>query len=577
MISESYGNILFEHNSFLNKAVQIMFENICLKKSDGDFDKKYDKLSPDNAGYVDLMSLDLKDTRTAINKINTDRSSVYKDAVEKVNPVGLDVPKIDTEDDDNIKKYYDELRTVILDKFNEACNIDNSGGEGWIRFIDTLATPEERAQNYKIPNFDSVYTLFVKHQKSSKVTKDDVMAAINIINSYDKNMKKLIKEASDYSEERSKWIYKFNSEGSPLTFHESGQYLSFATFINEQDFLMSQSLEIRKQVLIENVKMAHRVLNGLCSHNPRDIRESAPVVEFNNQIIDSILDDASAAPSNYLPVKVELSEKDAKIKNIVMNFENKIQKINNRLLESYKDFALSSKCISVFVENWLVPDKDKVALNASHVLNTKYDHNFLSKCTNEQLESLYESMNGLNSIFETKSPADCEKITSPLVKAIANEYVVNPYIVTTDSDVSHIPVEKVHTVTKEDVIESVKCLESCGARMNNIKQSIGAYQISYNTLHESLSVPTHKVSPRERLVMNIEKGRNKAAHTMNMVNLQSVVREFCLLNNRARKTILKTSRIVSESALDKEREDIMQIEEACSKFIKELTEAIESN
>ena len=325
MVSKVYEGINIDYINTMSHMASIVFEakaleaNLEKDETNAKF-TKYPSILPDrdDASSISRMYNLMRDTRSCMGTMNKNCVSDCSDKAIKTTPIALSVPQRKICSDEDIKKCYDELRQVLHDEFTSV----EEGGEGWVKFIDTLVTPEERAENYKIPSFDSVYNQFMSDKKITAVSKEDIKKAIKTISEYDKQMGQIIKEAEEYSLERNKEVQLLSMDSGCETFEECMKHLAHAMYIVEQDHLASMSYEARRVALIEACNDAHELLYSVCIHDPRSLKESSILLNeylpiINESFIDIIYD--PKVPS------VTVSESEQKIDKIV----KKIADIND--------------------------------------------------------------------------------------------------------------------------------------------------------------------------------------------------------------------------------------------------------
>lgn len=576
------------------------------------------KIHPGKVMYVDRMKSSLDDTRSAMNMLNMKFIDKYKDAAEKINPIGLEIPRTDkVADDDSIIDYYKDLRTVILDKFQECASV-NENGEGWIKFIDTLATPAERAANYKIPSFNNVTTQFLKEKEVDKVTKPDLVKAIKTICDYDRQMGQIIADADDYCLEVAKRSWIYNSNAPAFTIEESAKYLAEFTLVMEMDFLYAQELEARNETLLREMKNAHRVLYGLCTHDPRNIAESATArpmyLSFIESKIETILDDPEAYISSNTKATYE-----AGIDNAIDTFKSKVVVSNKKFLDKYKDAALKSSCAGLSMKRWLTPiDIEQPIRQSIAIILSVLDTKKLESHDIDHLSSLYESGKIMEKIIKGQlDKNDIKDITSPAMKKavnilpwvnksvsessnLTNKLHVNEYMVPMDTgnpnvgaggwvtmdtgasdhgSISYVEYcfneSKNHAVTKKDVKDAVNFLEGIASDLNSLRKDAikDTIRADSNVVD---SLPSAKISKKERLVNNLRKLNNRVVNYLNSMRSSCKFDQVKAIQAQSRKVILMAARVVNESAFNEEKNEVHDIIESCNILQKTFNDIINS-
>ena len=336
MVSKVYESVNMDYIQTISHMASIVFEAkvIEARANRDDFNATFDKYPSiipdrDDASSVTRMYNLMRDTRSCMGKVNKNCIGDCSDKAIKTTPIALSITQRTISSDEDIKKCYDELRQVLHDEFISV----KEGGEGWVKFIDTLATPEERAENYKIPSFDSVYNQFITDKKVSQVSKEDIKKAIKTISEYDKQMGQIIKEAEEYSYERNTEVQLLFNDKACDTFDECMEHLARAMYIVEQDHIAAMSYEARRIALIEACNDAHELLYAVCIHNPRDLKESSILLDEYLPIINETFSAIIYDPKSFIPADVPVSEAEQKIDKIV----KKIADVNDDFITKNED------------------------------------------------------------------------------------------------------------------------------------------------------------------------------------------------------------------------------------------------
>lgn len=541
-------------------------ENV-LDEPDGE--SQFVIVKPSRLGYVDRMGDYLKRTRAAINTLNVKCIDRYRDAVDKINPIGLEVPKVDTTDDNEIKDFYKNMRVVIHDKFGECAM--NENGEGFIKFIDTLATPEERAENYKIPEFNSVYHQFIKDKKVDKVSKQDLAKAIKTISDYDCSMGQIIADADKYCEERDKNCYLFNDKNMAFSLKESAEQLSRAMLIVETDYLQAEELEMRSKALLESVKTAHIILSGLCAHNPRDIKESSLRRSVNIPIIEDYINDVIINPDSYLR---EVSVQGAGIEKAIDSFRVKAIASNKKFLSKYEELASKSSCAGLSMEKWYIPiDLDKRFNAAIAIINNTLDFNRLKTQDVEYLSSLYSSTKAMEkAIMFEKTSRKKENITSPALKKVVEllsfiDKEDKKWFVTTKDN---------YKVTKKDVKDSISFLKDTEYNLKILKKEVYDTSIDTTNVYNGGRItPSVSVSKKERLLNGFRKIKGRILSWLSYTRAQSKLSQFKVIQAQSRKVITLAARVVNEGAIAEEKNELHLFLECYSQLEGQLLRFID--
>lgn len=527
---------------------------------------QYIKVHPGNIGYVDNMRDYLDKTKTALCRFNNKCIDKYKDAIKSINPIGLEVPKIDKNPDDNeIKDYYKNLRVVLLDKFQELSKLEE-GGEGWIKFIDTLATPEEKARNYEVPKFDTIYTQFVSDKKVSKVSREDLAEAVETLYNYDDQMKRIIEDADTYCEERDKSVYLYNEKASAYTFEESASCLAEAMLIIETDFLQAQELEVRNKALIESVKNAHRILFGLYTHNPRDIRESSLTREWNISFIEEKIDNIVEDPDNNIKEK---SVQESRIDNVVETIKEKSVLSNKIFLDKYEEAASKSNAIGIHLKEWYTPiNIDESFDTAITIINSTLDHTTLADKSVEKLESLCNSAVCMEKAID--NGVLNEEVSSP---SIGKSIEILPCINNNNNDKWFFNTEKNYSITKEDIKESILYLKDAHKDIDVLFEESKC--VSKKEKKDKL--PDNKVSKKERLLNKIGDTRKNIVSKLKDKKVSAKYEQFKFIQTQSRVAILNAARVIKESTILKERNEMTEFIDNIDKLEESVKYILESD
>lgn len=567
-MNNTFLNISVDHQRCIYEYASKLMNDIARNKVQNDSGVFCTKEIP-VVGYTDRVRTDMDEIKGSINSINTDRIDAYKTVAVSNNPIGISLPKTDYDDDDNISKYYKDLRTVILDRFQEAAG---SGGQGYIKFIDILATPEERAANYNIPKFDSVYTMFVKEKiPSAKVDKTQVACALETLINFDHNMKALISEADEYSSDRSKRVYLHNNS-SVETFNDSVKNLAEYAFIVEEDFIMAQSLEARKYALLESVKNAHEILTALAAHNPRNIKESAMLRDINLSKIRMQLECAIYNPKSFTATNTKSIEEES-IDKVFTTFEESVKYITNNTLSSYRESALNSNCIGVYVNNWHTPANTDSSINQSiSILLRSFNEDTIKHDNIEKLQSTYNSLKAADKIITSRNTDGLiESVTSPAVKKAIEilPFLKKDYIYWSSV------VEAKHEVTKDDISDAIEFLESdITTGIKSLKNNAISDLTDIKACNEALAESTAKTSKKDNLLININKLKCNIARNLICERYIAKLNQIKTLLPQYTKALVLSSRVISESAIAEENEKLKTFYSSVTELDNKLNDIV---
>lgn len=554
-----FHNISIDYENTMIECAKVLMENLKKKsvtESEEDNLSQYLKVYPDKIGYVDQMRDRLCATKDAICKMNDKLLPKYQDAAEKINPIGLGIRKGERiATDDDIKAQYSACRTVVLDKFNEMAKIDhlNEGGEGWVKFIDTLATPEERIENYKVPQFDSTYTIFHKHKEVDKVTKPDLVKAIKTICDYDRQMGQIIADSKCCCESRDKMVELYSQKGPALSIREAANCLAEVMLIIETDYLDAQCLEARSYALLEEVKMAHRVLYGLTRHNPRNIKESSLDVDMGINIMESELVDRIDHPERYIVTR-EISEEESDIKEATGLFENFATKSIAEFTNKYAKAALESNCAGLSMSGYAeFSDVETPIRESIEIIDIVLGEETLLRYDETRLSQYLEDVRLIDKLVSENSidPSVIDSIRSVGLRD-AVEHLPH---VGSDGNLG-FNIHEFSRLTKDDIKFAVNdVLNSTRTDITNISRNAKYLATEAAKEKDSKKKDMDKVSKKERLLNGIEKAKKSIKAKLESTILETKFNQLKVMNTQSRKIALMAARVVKESTLAEEKEN----------------------
>lgn len=558
-MNDKFVDIIAHHNAVLSEASKVMrnnvFRNTISKPKNLDF--VGESFIPKKISYVQEVSDELEDIADILNPENNKCVLKCKDTACTTNPIGLIVPRKKCKDDEDIRNHYGDIQVVLHDKYNKCIE---EGGEGFIRFIDTLATPKERAENYKIPVFNNVFTEFIVDKQVEKVAKDDIIESVNTLADFDFKIKALIKEAEEYIYDYNKKICILYQKDQPLELQESVSLLAESVLAIEEDFINASSLEARKQALLEEVKNAYKVLYTLSTYNPRDIKESSIRAGINVSLIENTFDDIiENVPSKKSEFVVESYDKEAldKIKKALVDK-------NTRFLNKYKDKALKATCIGVFMDKWFsVRDISKQYNQAESIINTVLDKNKLAKKDVDELEDILKSTNCLSRFYKTGNRD--EKDLLPSMKKV-KQLVPPPGRIL----IEVIFVEtKHHQVTKSDIKDAIKILEDVSSDINKLKKDLtgSIYKAEVQLMaHGTAGAGKTK---KALLIEKILKEKDMMLNNIESLKIQYLLYQLRTMQAQSRKVIVKACRESKDNAKEQ-----MEILESMAPLYEQLEELL---
>lgn len=550
-MNKTYVDISLDHLNAMSESAQIVFE---AKMIEAKVDKdaintkfvKYPHMQPDRDGYADQVLSTVRTTQDAINVTN---KNCVDDCVNHFpkTPIGLSVPTRDIDSDEDIKKYYDELRQVLHDEYTSV----KEGGEGWVKFIDTLATPEERAENYKIPTFDSVYNQFISDKKISAVSKADIQKAIKTISEYDKKMGQIIKESEEVIDQYHKDVCLLTMREPAETFEECMKSLAEVMYIIESDYLMAMCIEARKIALTEACRDAQIILYSHTMHDPRALKESSYMVEMGSNIIDQHITDIIYDPDNSIAVKVVASASDEVVNKVV----DKIIKTNKEFASKNKDRASQCNGVGVFADLIKTSNKAISGYAFSTIFTestTRVDR--LQSLTEDALKKTYDSISSIRRAVIEKSDS-CIGPLRDAFKKVHESLFENGELAHTYSGTES------RSITKEDISEAFGFMESgfmIRLRVNELKELTEA-------MHADTIETVESNSSKSQMIKKIQ---SEAALTMKAMHERYITE----LTNSVVADNLNAAKIITAAtrSQDKNEEFVTEICSLYAELKKEL-------
>ena len=484
-------------------------------------------------GNTDWLATNSRQVMNVINNLNKNTLAKSSTSLNKP-PVGMEVPTTDVKSDDEIKSYYKDLRTVLHDRFEEMTKL-SEGGEGWVRFIDTLATPEERASNYAVPeSFDSVYSSYLKDKKITKVTRSDVTKAIKTICDYDTKMMCAVKEAEEYAEEYAKEAWKLsNSKEDLKSFNEFVMYVAKCMYLMEEDYINTMCLEARKNALLEDVKNASKILYTLCTHNPRNLNETRFINATKMDEVESLINSINENVGYYIQdedkfigTMNETSNRIAAMKeswnNHTKNFLDSISKYES-YLDNHNGIGMSS--ITLYEAKDIISYYNECV----NSINSKLDRNEMSKLDIEELAKIKEDSDNFIKCLSGNSVTESLEIHSPIFSTILRNIAEG---VLFDKDNGHI-------ITKYDLNNALRLVKESKDDIDVIEEqyNIVKKQITYESDNDS-----HKVSPKTKLLNDIESARRTLVKEMSLAKVHGLCEQFGVIQAQSEMIIAKATR-----------------------------------
>lgn len=552
-MNKTYVDISLDHLNAMSESAQIVFE---AKMIEAKVDKdaintkfvKYPHMQPDRDGYADQVLSTVRTTQDAINVTN---KNCVDDCVNHFpkTPIGLSVPTRDIDSDEDIKKYYDELRQVLHDEYTSV----KEGGEGWVKFIDTLATPEERAENYKIPTFDSVYNQFISDKKISAVSKADIQKAIKTISEYDKKMGQIIKESEEVIDQYHKDVCLLTMREPAETFEECMKSLAEVMYIIESDYLMAMCIEARKIALTEACRDAQIILYSHAMHDPRALKESSYMVEMGSNIIDQHITDIIYDPDNSIAVKVVISASDEVVNKVV----DKIIKTNKEFAAKNKDRASQCNGVGVFADLIKTSDKAISGYAFSTIFTestTRVDR--LQSLTEDALKKTYDSISSIRravieksdscigplrdafkkvheSLFENGELAHTYSGTES--RSITKEYISEAFGFMESGFMIRLRVNELKELTEAMHADTIETVESNSSKSQMIKKIQSEAALTMKAMHERyITELTNSV-----VADNLNAVKIITAATRSQDKNEEFVAEICSLYDELKKELLK--------------------------------------
>lgn len=463
-MTKNLMNIMEQHIENMNEAVKTIINNKYMSSQN----KGYimEQVGLPRKSYLHESIYDAEKVCYVMQPENDKCIDRCKDAVAKTNPIGMAVPRHDYADDPDIKATYDKMRVVIHDEFDKCVE------EGCCeKFVNTITNIKQKEMLYGIPSFNNTFVDFVVDKDVEKVAKDDIAESVDVINNFKSKMDNIIKEAMDLAEWYDKEVYLFNPE-STTEFDESVENIARGVLLSEEDFLNTQYIEMRKKALVEQTKNAYKILYGLSTYNPRNIRESSLKLDYNIPMIEDTFDSLieSVDKVDNIPDK---ASKSTEVKNEkVEKAKDNIVKANNEFVETYKESANESMVSGIFFETWRTPvDVTPLFNDARTAVLKEFSTDRLSKYNNDTLHSVHSIISDLLSITEGGQ--------GYYIADAINFAPVSFKCITDLNEVKSLNTVRSHRLTKTDVQEAVKILESTENDINYINRADKIVQVPY--------------------------------------------------------------------------------------------------
>lgn len=517
----------------------------------------YIRIPVDPKGNTNLLASDSRKVLNVVNRLNKSTLDKSSSSLNKP-PVGMEVPTTDVKSDDGIKSYYKDLRTVLHDRFEEMTKI-TEGGEGWVRFIDTLATPAERASNYSIPSFDNIYTSYLKDKKITKATKSDVTKAIKTICDYDTKMMCIVKEAEEYAEEYTKEAWKLNSHNENLeSFDEFTQHIAKCMCLIEEDYINAVCLEARKNALLEEVKTASKILYALTTHNPRNLNETRFVNATKMDEIESLINSINESASYYIQDEDKYIGTMNETGNRIAAMKESWNAHTNNFLDyisKYESYLACHNGIGMSsITLYTAKDARSFYNECVNSINNKLNRDELSKLDIEELTRIKEDSDNFIKCLSGNSVSESSEIHSPVFGTILTHIAGGVLFEKSNG----------HILTKYDLNDALRLVKESKDDLNVIEKEYNAVkkQITYES-----DIDSYKVSPKTKLLNDIESARRTLVKEMSLAKVHGLCEQFGVIQAQSEMVITKATR----GLLNLNEASIKEIDS----FVKDLKSILE--
>lgn len=280
-------NIASEHNAYLHEAILTIIFNSNRAREDSE--SLLESIVPGKCDVLEKIVCEMEDTCCAMDKEVTKCIDMYNAGQCNTNPIGMKVPRPVYKPDADVKAEYDKLRTVLHDEYDKCVQ---EGGTGRIKFVDTLASHDTNGDlKYSAERSNTLTSSFVD-KDVEKISRDDLIEAVETLKGFDSKIKELIQEAEGYVEDYNKRRCLLQNKPPVYNFSKSVKNIAESVLLCEDNFINMVSIEARKHMLVEQAKSACKLLYGITTHNPRNIKESAINVDLMVQNVGDHIDDA---------------------------------------------------------------------------------------------------------------------------------------------------------------------------------------------------------------------------------------------------------------------------------------------
>lgn len=533
-IALNHNMNMFNYNKMfmtgMAKAKQLKESESEIKENDY---MPYARLPVHQKGNTNWLATNSRQVMNIINNLNKNTLAKSSTSLNKP-PVGMEVPTTDVKSDDEIKSYYKDLRTVLHDRFEEMTKL-SEGGEGWVRFIDTLVTPEERASNYAVPeSFDSVYSSYIKDKKITKTTKSDVTKAIKTICDYDTKMMCALKEAEEYAEEYAKEAWKLSNSKEDLnSFNEFVMHVAKCMYLMEEDYINTICLEARKNALLEDVKNASKILYTLYTHDPRNLNETRFVNATKMDEVESLINSINESAGYYIQDEDKfigtMNETGNRIAAMKESWNGHINDFLDHIVK-YESYLAGHNGIGMSSIT-LYEAKDIISFYNESVksINNKLDRNELSKLDIEELTRIKEDTDNFIKCLSGNPVTESLEIHSPVFGTILSHIAEGVLFEKHNG----------HILTKYDLNNALRLVKESRDDLDVIEEQ-------YNTVKKQIvfenDIDSHKVSPKTKLLNDIEFARRSLVKEMSLAKVHGLCEQFGVIQAQSEMIISKATR-----------------------------------
>ena len=535
-----YMHIINEYNIH-NKFLEAMSERT-------DTYVEYIYPTVESYSLIDKDISFLENLELVLDKSNKIFLETYRSLAEETNPIGLVADKLKEKSLDNSSLDYLQCQIRSALQSNDIDTVDDT--------IEKLAGVnacfDKPLGDLMCCGKNDIMESVFEIEENKRLTREDVVESIKVIESCKDKIKDLKDKAKDKSNDHKMKISNLKKDmeqsakdtfkGKPEDKRKpASECCMVASYLKMEDMINRANIVAMESQILEQLKNSRSIVAMTAHHNPRNIRES---VDWAN----SVRDYTNISFDNFIESCIDLNVSEfldeQALNEAFEDIRSKMVLNNKKFLRKYQDAALKSNCEGIVMKKYYVPvtglenKMNKIIKDVENMCKKAINTNDV-----DQLKSNLKKFRGslllsyMNGEATEKSAEMIGGNSIALVKDLAVKEQIN------------------HKVTKQDVKFAVDYLKNVDRRIDEAEREFNKIlgSIYFGSSTNSRTIGRDK---DERIIKQIIRHEKEIIENIQLNYRKIVLKQLKIMQTQCRKVIMLAARTKATESDIKEAEDM---------------------